>query len=192
VNANTQWATASIQVTNINDYLYFSNDATNPNQQILSPKQYEKSINYISAKVSKEIKFRKLGFDNTLLYQKVDQSDEILNVPEVTLRSTIYYSDYLFKRAMFLQTGVTVNYFTNYFANDYNPILGEFFVQNAKQTGNFPLVDFFVNARIRQTRIFLKAEHFNSSFTGNTFYSTPNTPYRDFTVRFGLVWTFFQ
>lgn len=192
VNANTQWATASIQVTNINDYLYFSNDATSPNQQILSPKQYEKSINYISAKVSKEIKFRKLGFDNTLLYQKVDQSDEILNVPEITLRSTIYYSDYLFKRAMFLQTGVTVNYFTNYFANDYNPILGEFFVQTAKQTGNFPLVDFFVNARIRQTRIFLKAEHFNSSFTGNTFYSAPNTPYRDFTIRFGLVWTFFQ
>ena len=91
-----------------------------------------------------------------------------------------------------MQTGIVLNYFTSYFANDYNPVVGEFFVQNEKKIGNFPLFDFFVNAKIQRTRIYLKAEHFNSLFSSNNYFSAPNTPYRDFTVRFGLVWNFFN
>ncbi|MEN0010776.1 putative porin, partial [Flavobacterium nitrogenifigens] len=121
-----------------------------------------------------------------------DQDSPILNVPELVTRNTLYFSDYFFKKAMFLQTGITFNYFTKYFANDYNPLIGEFYVQNQKEIGEFPMFDFFINAKIRQTRIYLKAEHFNSSFTGNNFYSAPSYPYRDFMVRFGLVWNFFQ
>jgi hypothetical protein len=87
---------------------------------------------------------------------------------------------------------MTLNYFTNYLANDYNPVIGEFFIQDKKAIGNYPNLDFFVNARIQRTRIFLKAEHFNSAFTGNNFYSSPSYPYRDFTVRFGVIWNFFN
>ena len=93
---------------------------------------------------------------------------------------------------MYLQTGFTFQTFTKYYANDYNPLIGEFYIQEKKKIGDFPLVDFFINARVRQARIFLKAEHLNSSFTGRNYYSAPNYPYKDFIVRFGLVWTFFQ
>jgi hypothetical protein len=72
-------------------------------------------------------------------------------------------------KALFLQTGITLNYFTKYFANDYNPVIGEFFIQDKKEIGNYPNLDFFINARIQRTRIYLKAEHFNSSLTGNNF-----------------------
>jgi hypothetical protein len=71
-------------------------------------------------------------------------------------------------------------------------LLGEFYIQNREELGGFPMLDFFINAKVRQTRIYLKAEHFNSSFTGNTFYAAPNYPYRDFVIRFGLVWNFFS
>ena len=191
IDVNTQWANASLQFNTLNDYLYFSNDDI-ANLQLVTPKQYDKTINYLSLKISKEIKFRKFALDNTLLYQKVDQKDNILNVPQVVLRNTFYYSNDFFKKAMFLQTGITFNYFTKFYANDYNPILGEFFVQNQKQIGAFPNFDLFVNARIQRTRIYLKAEHFNSAMSGNTFYSSPNNPYHDFMIRFGLVWNFFQ
>ena len=43
----------------------------------------------------------------------------------------------------------------------------------SEKIGSFPLFDFFFNAKIRQTKIFIIAEHINSSFTGNNFYSTP-------------------
>lgn len=192
VNANTQWVSASLQISSFNDYLYFTDTTQAVNQQLVSPYQYDKTINYLSVKLSREFKFRKFALDNTILYQKVDQPDKILNVPELTARNTIYYSNYFFKRNLYVQTGIIANYFTKYYADDYNPIVGEFFTQTNKEIGDFPLLDFFINARIRQTRIFLKAEHFNSGFTGNTFYSAPNTPYHDFMIRFGVVWTFFQ
>jgi hypothetical protein len=191
-NASTPWIEASLQLMTLNDHLYFENTATDDNQQIVTPKQYGNTINYVSVKASKEFKFGRFALDNTILYQKADQSDAILNVPEIVTRNTIYYTNYLFKKALFLQTGVTLNYFTKYLANDYNPVIGEFFIQNKKEIGNYPNLDFFINAKIQRTRIYLKAEHFNSSFSGNNFYSAPNSPYRDFTVRFGLIWNFFN
>ncbi|MFN3753500.1 putative porin [Flavobacterium sp.] len=190
--AKTQWFDASLQVSSLNDYLYFGNDATDPQQQLVSPKQYNKTINYLSVKVSREFKWWKLALDNTILYQQVDQEDDVLNVPQIVTRNSLYFTDYFFKKALYLQTGFTFNYFTKYYANDYNPVTAEAFVQNQREIGEFPMVDFFINARVRQTRIFFKLEHLNSRMTGNDFYNAPNYPYRDFMIRFGLVWNFFQ
>jgi hypothetical protein len=190
--AKTQWLDASLQLSSIKDHLYFSNDATDSQQQIISPKQYDKAINYLSVKVSREFKWWKLALDNTVLYQQVDQENDVLNVPQIVTRNSLYFTNYFFKKAMYLQTGFIFNYFTKYYINDYNPVTNEAFVQNQRKVGDFPMLDFFINARIRQTRIFLKAEHFNSKMTGNNFYTAPNYPYRDFMIRFGLVWNFFQ
>lgn len=196
VNATTPWVEASVQYSTFNDHLYFADVSSVSeiamNQQIIAPAQYANTINYLSVKASNEFRVGKFALANTLLYQKVDQSDTILNVPEFLTRNTLYYSQDLFHKALFLQTGVTFNYFTNYYANEYNPVIGEFFVQNKKEIGNFTNFDFFVNAKIQRTRIYFIAEHFNSSFSGNNFYSSPNNPYRDFMIRFGLVWNFFQ
>ena len=190
--ATTKWLNAAVQISTLEDKLYFSNISTDKKSVIISPQQYGGTIKYLSLKLSKEFRYGKFALDNTVLYQQVEQNDPIVNVPEFTTRNTFYYSDYLFKRALFLQTGITLNYFTTFYANDYNPVVGDFYIQNQKQIGAFPMLDFFINAKVRQTRIYLKAEHFNSGFTGNDFYSAPSYPYRDFIVRFGLVWNFFQ
>ncbi len=192
VNADTKWAAAELQYTTLNDKLYFSDDSTTENVLLVSPKQYSGTINYLSLKVSKEFRYWKLALDNTVLYQKTDQNDNILNVPQLVTRNTLYFSDYVFKKAMFIQTGITLNYFTKYFANDYNPLIGEFYIQDKKEIGEFPMIDIFINARVRQTRIYLKYEHVNSGMTGNNFYSSPTSPFRDRLIRFGLVWNFFQ
>src|SRR5690606_34517323 len=120
VEADLKWLSASAQFSTINDYLYFSNDALD-DKLITTPKQYDKTINYMSVKVSKEFRLGKFALDNTILYQQVGQDDDVLNVPKIVARHTLYFSDHVFKKAMFLQTGFTVNYFTNYYANDYNP-----------------------------------------------------------------------
>lgn len=196
VNAVTPWVEASVQYSTFNDHLYFA-DVSTPEQialqqQIIAPKQYANTINYLSVKASNEFKFGKFALDNTFLYQKTDQLDNVLNVPEFLTRNTLSFSQEMFHKALLFQTGVTFNYFTNYYANEYNPVIGEFFVQDKKEIGNFANFDFFFNAKIQRTRIYLIAEHFNSSFSGYNFYSSPNNPYRDFIIRFGLVWNFFQ
>ena len=190
--AFTKWFNASAQLTNITDMLYYSNDATNPRELILSPKQFGSSIKYVSVQASKEFKYGKFAFDNTLLFQQVDQSEDILNVPSFLTRNTLYYTDRFFKKALFIQMGVTLNYFTSYYANGYNPIVGDFYVQNQQEIGDFPMIDFYINAKIRTARIYLKAEHLNAAFGESNYYNAPNYPYRDFMIRFGVEWNFFQ
>lgn len=196
-NQNTQYVefrfnsqkilSVSADYSTINNYTYFSKDI-NDN---VKPFQSSSTINYFRLKIEKEIKFGHFALDNTIMYQNVLDGTNELNMPEIITRNTFYYSNHLFKKAMFMQTGITLNYFTKYNMNAYDPLLAEFYVQNDNKIGGFPRLDFFVDAKIRQTRIFFKAEHFNSSFTGYNFYSAPNYPYRDFAIRFGIVWNFF-
>jgi len=188
----TPWLTGEVKYTVLKDHLYFADTSKVANVQILRPLQYANAINYLEIKASREFKFGRFALDNTLLYQKVDQSDLILNVPEFVTRNTFYYSNNFFKKALFMQTGIVFNYLTEYYGDDYNPVISEFFVQQNKKIGGFATFDFFVNARIRQTRFYLKAEHLNALFSQSNYYSTPNIPYRDFVIRFGLVWNFFQ
>ncbi|MEN3325118.1 putative porin [Mariniflexile soesokkakense] len=181
-------ANITVDLNTINDYVYFKMDETS---QQVKPFQNNATITYLRAKFENEIRVGKFALNNTVLYQNMQDNNNVLNVPQLTTRNTLYFSSHVFKKAMYLQTGVTLNYFTKYYMNAYNPLLAEFYVQTDREFGNFPRLDFFLNAKIRQTRVYLKAEHFNSSLTGYNYYSAPNNPYRDFTVRFGLVWNFF-
>lgn len=189
---NSKWINIEAQYAILNDHLYFDNLTNDITILTVKPFQYANTINYASVKVNKEFKLGSFALDNTFLYQNVDQSNTIINVPQFVTRNTLYYTDYVFKRAMQIQTGFTFQYFSKYYANDYNPLIGEFYVQNETKIGDFPLIDFFVNAKVKQARLFLKAEHFNSAWTGYNFYSAPNYPYRNFLVRFGIVWNFFK
>ncbi len=186
-----------IDLRTIENYTYFSSIATTLPSSIdktLIPvvNQLDSSLYYLKLKLDKEFKFGKFAIDNSFVYQNVNQKGDYLNLPEFISRNTFYYSNTILKGAMFFQTGISLKYFSKYFANEYNPALSSFHVQNQKKIGGFPLIDLFVNAKIKQTRLFLKAEHFNSTFTGNNFYSSPSYPYRDFIIRFGLVWNFFN
>ena len=177
----------TLDYLDIKNYAYFIRDDLN----LIKPFQHLDNINIIKLRLSKDFSINKFFFDNQIQYQKVANADEVLNMPELIARNSIYFSTHLFEKALFLQTGFNINYFSKFYMNSYDPLLSEFYVQNNKKIGGFPLVDFFINAKIQQTRLYFKLEHFNSSFTGYNFYSAPNYPYRDFSFRFGLVWNFF-
>ena len=185
VNFKTnKWGSLKATYHLIDNYTYFNEES--------KPVQANETLNYLKVKASKAISYGKFTLDNTVMYQNVLKGASFFRVPEVVTRNTLYYSSYVFKgKPMYLQTGVTFKYFTSYNANAYNPLLSEFVLQNDTEIGNFPVLDFFANAQIRRTRIFLKVENLNASFTGRKYYSAPNYPYRDLTVRFGVVWNWF-
>jgi hypothetical protein len=173
--------------TRMNDYAYFSANETGS----IKPFQEDGEVSYFKVKATKEFSYGKFALDNTIMYQKLLNGGAVLNVPDLTTRNSLYYKDHWFKRALYLQTGLTLKYFTSYKMDGYDPVLAEFYVQNDQKLGGFPVVDFFFNAKVRQTRIFFKLEHLNSLITGNNNFAAPEHPYRDFLVRFGLVWDFF-
>jgi len=191
------WGNISAKYTTTDNYTYFTSLANdeqaeaNLENAYIKPFQEANSVNYLKVKYFKEFRFGDWALSNTFMYQNVTQDNEVLNLPTFVTRNTLYFTKHVFKKAMFLQTGITFKYFSSYNMDAYNPLLAEFYTQNREELGAFPLLDFFINAKVRTARIYLKAEHFNSSFTGNTFYAAPDYPYRDFVIRFGLVWNFF-
>ena len=194
---STTWGNVMVKYSNLNNYSYFAPVSDMPieegmDQAFLKPLQENNGISYLKVKYEKEFRVGMFALNNTFMYQNVTQDEQVMNLPQFVTRNTLYFSSDVFKKAMYLQTGVTFKYFTSYNMNAYSPILGEFYVQNKEEIGGYPLLDFFINARIKQTRIYLKAEHFNSSFSGYNYYAAPNYPYRDFVIRFGLVWNFFS
>ena len=155
------------------------------------PVQHNRTLEILKIQLARKINFGKFSIDSKILLQK-SMSDEIINLPKFVSRNTVYFSTDMFKKALFLQTGFGIKYFSKFYMNGYDPFLSELYIQNEKEIGGFPLIDFFINAKIQQTRLYFKFEHLNSSFTGYNYYSAPNYPYRDFTFRFGLVWNFFM
>ncbi len=180
---NSKWINADLNFTNIDNYTYF--DENN------SPQQFANQITYLKVKANREFKYKKFALDNTVMYQNVSSGSSVFRVPEIVTRNTLYYTDYWFKgKPMLVNIGATFKYFTKYNANAYNPLLAEFTLQNNEEIG-FPTVDVFFNAQVRRTRLYLKVDNVTSGFTEKNYFSAPNYPYRDFTVRFGLVWNWF-
>lgn len=179
----SKWANASVDITSIDNYTYFDENS--------KPQQFSGSVDYLKAKVSKEFVFGKFALDNTLMYQKVASGGSVFRVPEFVTRNTLYYSDDWFKgNPLFVQIGATFNYFSKYKANAYNPLLAEFRLQNDTEIG-YPTVDLFFNGRVRRTRIYFKADNVSSFFLKKNYLSAPSHPYRDFVIRFGVVWNWF-
>ena len=127
------------------------------------------------------------------MYQQVLQEGQhIFNVPTFTTRNTLYFSSHMFQKAMYLQTGLTFKYFTNYYANEYNPLLADFQVQTDEKIGNYSVTDFFVNAKVRTMRIFFTVEHLEALLGKYNYYAAPSQPYRDWKIRLGIIWYFFK
>lgn len=180
---NSEWINAGFNFTNIDNYTYF--DEKN------LPQQFANQITYLKVKANKELRFWKIALDNTFMYQNVSSGSSVFRVPEMVTRNTLYYDDYWFKgKPMLVNIGATFNHFSKYKANAYNPLLAEFTLQNNKEIG-FYSIDVFFNAQVRRTRLYLKIENVTSGFTEKNYFSAPNYFYRDFTVRFGLVWNWF-
>lgn len=181
---------ASVTYTGIDDYTYFTIEEGNTTP---TPQQFAERVDYLKIKAEREFKYGKLALMNTIMFQQVVSGEEVFNVPQFITRQSLYFQDELFNKALFLQAGVNFKYFTSYNMNAYDPVLAEFYVQNHEELGGFPLVDIFLNAKIRQTRIYFKYEHINQLFNStNDHFSAPGYPYRDAVIRFGLVWNFFM
>jgi hypothetical protein len=179
----SKWVNASLNFTNLDNYTYFDEES--------KPQQFENQITYLKIKANREFKLGKFALDNTFMYQNVSSGSTVFRVPELVTRNTFYYADSWFKgKPMLVNIGVTFKYFTKYNANAYNPLLAEFRIQNEEEIG-FPTFDVFFNAQVRRTRLYLKVDNATADFTAKNYFSAPNYPYRDLTIRFGLVWNWF-
>lgn len=206
--SHAQWGAITAQLQRLENYTFYNQVIPGadpetgeiPDVMLTQVVQAMQPITYLKLRYRSHYPFWKFALTTTAQYQVV-QSDEvetddplinILHVPEWNVRTTLSFSSDLFNKALYIQAGVTGSYFSAYYADAYNPLLGDFMRQDQTLVGDYPRLDAFVNARIQRTRIYLTYEHANAAWTGYDYYSAPNYPYRDSLLRLGVVWNFFD
>jgi hypothetical protein len=163
--------------------LYFDNYAL--------PRIYDGTVPVLSAALKKDFVFYNWHLNNKVVYQQVPDSS-VIRVPELILEHSLYYEHDLLKKALRLQIGAAVFYTSSFYADAYMPATGQFYLQDERKYGNYPFIDFFINAQIKTVRIFIKVDHLNSGWNGNNYILTPGYPYAGRTFKFGLSWKFFD
>ncbi|MBZ9628888.1 putative porin [Psychroflexus sp. CAK1W] len=179
------------QIDNHAYFEYLSTPEGSAVDSLLTPQQTDLQIRYFKIKAEKDFHYGHFNLANTLMYQNVLEGESVFPVPEFVTRNSLYYDNYLFDKALYLQTGLTFNYFTGFMSKAYDPVLSEFAIQNSQELDGFYTLDFFLNAKVREARIYFKLENFTTLLEGNSNFAAPRQPYRDFAIRFGLVWNFF-
>ena len=124
-----------------------------------------------------------------LAYQTV-QGATILRLPAFIGNFAIYFTQSLFKGAATMQPGLNFFYNTSYYADNYNPATRSFYLQDRREIGNYLYMDVFINLKIQRARFFFTYSHFNASFMGRNYYTTPNYPMQDGAFKFGVAWRF--
>jgi len=121
-----------------------------------------------------------------------------LNLPLAYARNRFAYEGNLGYRRLDIAFGLDTRYRINYKANNYSPMLGEFFYQN-ESTVKYQLPDIagFLHLRINNFKLFFRAENLNTfrvlngqaGWTNSNF-AAPKYPYPGFVIRLGVFWGF--
>lgn len=162
----------------INNYTYLDTNIT--------PVQLTDVANVFTLELHKRFRAWKIYFDPWLIgqYSTTDQ----IRVPYFAGRLSIYFQGHLFKKALLLNAGFDIRYTTPYEGNAYDPVTGQFYLQNHKSTGNYPFLDLQISAVIKTVKLFVKLRNVNQRWPDVPYYSTPSYPLQDRSVQFGVTW----
>jgi hypothetical protein len=134
--------------------------------------------------------YKGFGFNTNIYVQYTGHA--AVRIPKFVGRQSVYYGFFLFKKALYLQSGFDFLYNTAYYANAYNPALQQFQLQNTKEIGNYGYLDFYLRAKINRFVLSAKLTHFWAGLLRKTYYFVPHYPARDFGFAFGISWRFYD
>ena len=180
----------SVSLITLDNYAYFQQNFEK-GSLFATPEQWDETIHLLKARWDNRISLGVFSLDTNIQFQQLDDNSPI-HIPDLLGRSTVSYADEWFRKAAFVQIGATVKYYSSFYADSYSPILSDYVVQDAVKIDGGPLFSAFFNAKIRQTRLYFNAENLGAALNGNNRLAAPDYPYRDFILRFGIVWNFFQ
>ena len=153
--------------------------------------QLTQGMTYYSASAQLRIPLKHFYFHTHLLYQGNTQSD-IIDFPDIVAMQSVNVQSWFFKKALFAQFGVEVNYFTAFYGRGYIPALSHFYVQQTEKIGDYPFVDFYFNFKVKRARIFFKIQHLNAGMNGVNYFTAINYPMQQRVFRFGISWGFYD
>ena len=169
----------------LTNYVYFDQEAI--------AQQTNEIISVFQLGFQNHFKFRFIHLHNQFIYQKATSSR--LRMPELYLKHSLYLEGKIFKKAMLARIGVDARMWTNYQPYTYQPLIGQFHLQNTEETGFTPLLDAFFVFKLTRFRFFFKVENIMSGLQQTYYAQTAGylLPFgfsRNGGMRLGISWRF--
>lgn len=156
----------SFNVENVQNLIYFDT--------LSMPAQHGSNIQVVSASLDQDFRLGILNWQNRLTWQKSTDSG-VLPMPQLAVYSNLFI---LFKVAtLHVQMGVDCDWYSRYYAYDYQPATATFHVQNKTEVGNYPYMNAYVNMKLSKARFYVLFSHINQgSIGGKEYFSLPHYP----------------
>jgi len=169
----------------LTNYIYFDSQAL--------PRQTSSAINIFQLMVEKNFQLGTLHLNNLIAFQQVTKED-VLRLPQIYSTHSLFLEGKIFKKVMLARLGFDARLASSYTPDTYQPLTGQFHIQN-KQTLPFtPLLDFFLSFKVNRFRFFFKVENILTGITNRYYYQTANSPLAfglsNGGIRFGISWRF--
>lgn len=166
-----------VGVENIKNYIYFDRDGY--------PQQHDDNIQVIAVTLQQDFRLGALNWDNQLVYQKSGKQD-IIPLPDICAYSSMYIR-FKIAKVLTIQMGVNAHYWTKYKSPAYEPATQQFKLQDATEVGNYPLINGYINAHLKQTRFFIEYYNLGPMFINPpNYFSIPHYPVNPPGIRMGL------
>ena len=176
-------AEVGYNVIYIKDFIYFNENAL-PSQT--------SDVTITSAYGQKNLRFGNgFNFFNRVVWQ-VNTNTQVLSIPNIIAFSAFFYERVLVKNALTGQLGFNVYYRSKFYADAYQPALGQFYNQRQEIVGDYPVLDVFANFKWKRAIIYIKYEHTNQGFPDNQYFATYLYPMNPQVFKFGVSWMFYD
>lgn len=127
------------------------------------PVQHGGNVQIFSASLDQRLKVGILHWDNKVTYQK-SSNQSVIPLPDLTVYSNLYIK---FRIAtLYAQLGVDCTYTTRYYAHGYQPATMSFTNQQEIKLGNYPMMDVYLNMKLKRVKFYVLYSHFNDGLFG--------------------------
>jgi len=164
----------------INNYIYFD--------QSFFPQQTSSAISIAQLIIKKDFKVGPFYLDNIVILQQ--NSSDVLRLPNIYLKHSLYFQGKIFKKRMLTRIGVDFRMNTDFFADNYQGATGQFYLQDQTNATLYPLLDAFLSCKVWNFRFFIKQENLVGYFKNEFYYLSVPYPGPYVNFRFGVSWKF--
>ncbi|WP_185856370.1 putative porin [Blattabacterium cuenoti] len=155
-----------------------------------------KYINSCELKIRTIHDIWKFQFNNVFLYQKYNSDQFIFSIPNFLFRNTISYKDHYFNQSLFIQTGLSIHYFSK-FDYKYFSYPSDFFSESENECSpyysskkgikRFPFIDYFFNFKVFRIQIYTRIQNIQNII----FHQSKKEEKENLSIKIGLLWNLF-
>ncbi len=179
--------------TRLNNYIFYRKVSNVDTVQQVLPVQSSGNQIMASPEARLSVTLKNITLATQVIYTKVlENAGDAISVPDLFVNAQLSYANIFFNGNLDLHTGVDVHWKSDYYAHGYDVASRQFYRQDEFISHSLPILDIFVNARIKRGRVFFKYHNFLKLFEEVGNFPTPYYRGQKNVFDFGFDWSFYD